>query len=206
VLPRHAPLAEAERLVANHHRWLDRHLRRFAAEHARLAGRPELGRGRVLTVAGEACRVSTVDGGSGRPARGRVETVPGGVVVRLGHDGRGTAEVLEPWLRGRARATIAERVTARAPELDVRPGRLSIRDQSTRWASASADGALSFSWRLVLAPPFVLDAVVVHELAHLRVRGHDERFWTLVKRHAPRTGEARRWLREHAVELRAALR
>jgi predicted metal-dependent hydrolase len=64
---------------------------------------------------------------------------------------------------------------------------------------------MSFSWRLLLAPPFVLDAVVVHELAHLRIRGHDRRFWALVERHAPRTADARRWLREHAHELRAAL-
>jgi predicted metal-dependent hydrolase len=87
----------------------------------------------------------------------------------------------------------------------VRSGRLSVRDQRSRWASASARGDLSFSWRLILAPPFVLDAVVVHELAHLRVRGHSRAFWSLVERHAPRTPEARRWLREHARELRAAL-
>ena len=71
---------------------------------------------------------------------------------------------------------------------------------SSPWASASANGSLSFSWRLVLAPPFVLDSVVVHELAHLRIRGHTRRFWALVERHAPRTPEARRWLREHAPE------
>jgi predicted metal-dependent hydrolase len=57
----------------------------------------------------------------------------------------------------------------------------------------------------VLAPPFVLDAVVVHELAHLRIRDHSRRFWALVEGHAPRTPEARRWLRAHAAELRAAL-
>jgi hypothetical protein len=87
----------------------------------------------------------------------------------------------------------------------VRPGRISIRDQSSRWASASPNGALSFSWRLILAPPEVLDAVVVHELAHLRVRGHSRTFWELVERHAPQTPAARRWLRAHAREVRAAL-
>jgi len=94
---------------------------------------------------------------------------------------------------------------ARASELGVRPGRIAIRDQSSRWASASAKGTLSFSWRLILAPPFVLDAVVVHELAHLRLRGHSAAFWGLVEGHAPRTPEARRWLREHARGVRAAL-
>ena len=104
-----------------------------------------------------------------------------------------------------SRSVITERVAVRAPELDVRPGRISIRDQRSRWASASAGGALAFSWRLVLTPPFVLDSVVVHELAHLRIRNHSKRFWALVDRHAPRTPESRRWLRDHATELRAAL-
>ena len=205
VLPRRMPLAEAERRVVEHRAWLERHVTRVAAERERLDARPALGEGRVLSVAGEPCRVSTVDAGAGRPPRGQVEVVPGGAVVRLGHDGRDTAELLEPWLRERARDVITESVVVRAPELDVRPGRISIRDQRSRWASASASGALSFSWRLVLAPPFVLDSVVIHELAHLHIRNHSSRFWALVEHHAPHTPEARRWLRDHATELRAAL-
>ena len=205
VLPRRMPLREADRLMRQHSAWVDRHVTRIAVEHARLATRRPLGEGRVLEVAGEPLRISTVDAGSARPIRGRVEPIPGGLVVRLGRDGRGTVELLEPWLRERARAVIGERIAVWAPQLEVRPGRLTIRDQSSRWASASPSGALSFSWRLVLAPPFVLDAVVVHELAHLRIRNHSRRFWALVERHAPRTSEARRWLREHAAELRAAL-
>ena len=205
VLPRRAPAEEAGRLLRQHAAWVDRHVTRISAEQARLAARPALGEGRVLEVAGEPLRISTVDGASGRPVRGRVEAVPGGLVVRLGRDGRGTAALLEGWLRERAREIIGAQVATRSSELGVGPGRLTIRDQSSRWASASASGALSFSWRLVLAPPHVLDAVVVHELAHLRVRNHSRRFWRLVEGHAPRTPEARRWLREHAAELRAAL-
>jgi predicted metal-dependent hydrolase len=104
-----------------------------------------------------------------------------------------------------ARTRLAERVSAHAVAMGVRPGRISVRDQTSRWASASPGGGLSFSWRLILAPPYVLDAVVVHELAHLRIRGHSHAFWALVLRHAPRTPEARRWLRDHAREVRAAL-
>ena len=205
MLPRRMPAAEAERLMLQHAAWVDRHVSRIEAEQARLGARPALGEGRVLLVAGERLRISAVDAGHRRPVRGRVEAVPGGLVVRLGRDGRSTASLLEPWLRERAREVIGARVAARAAELGVRPGRLAIRDQSTRWASASASGALSFSWRLVLAPPFVLDAVVVHELAHLRIRNHSRRFWALGERHAPRPPEARRWLRDQASGLRAAL-
>jgi len=205
VLPRHMPASEAQRMVEAHAAWLDRHVGRIEQQQAALASRPRLGHGRVLLIGGEPCRVSEVDAGAARPARGRVEPGAGSVVVRLGRDGRATPELLEAWLRARAREQITERVAARAPALEVQPGAVSIRDQSSRWASASSSGRLSFSWRLLLAPPFVLDAVVVHELAHLRIRGHTRAFWALVEQHAPRTREARRWLRDHGAEVRAAL-
>ena len=205
VLPQRASLTHAARLVAQHQRWLDRHLARVRLERSRLAARPRLGEGRWLFIAGEATRISAVDAVTRRPARGRVEAASGGLIVRLGRDGRETAALLETWLRDRARREIGGRIVARAAEMGVQPGRLSIRDQSSRWASASASGALSFSWRLILTPPFVLDAVVVHELAHLLVRGHDRRFWSIVRSYAPRTDEARRWLRAHAREVREAL-
>ena len=97
---------------------------------------------------------------------------------------------------GSRRATVLEgRVTALAPVVGVRPTSVSVRDQQTRWGSASKQGSLSFSWRLLLAPAFVLDAVVVHELAHLRHANHGAAFWALARSHAPRTDEARRWLR-----------
>jgi predicted metal-dependent hydrolase len=205
VLPRRMAAREAERLVLEHAGWLDRHVARIHVEQDQLADRPPLGQGRVLTVAGAAYRVAEVDAGRARPTRGRVDVAPGQMLTRLGRDGRSSAALLDSWLRERARDVIREQVALRAPELNVRPGRISIRDQSSRWASASSNGALSFSWRLILAPPFVLDAVVVHELAHLRIRGHTPRFWELVEAHAPRTPEARRWLRAHAREVRAAL-
>jgi predicted metal-dependent hydrolase len=96
-------------------------------------------------------------------------------------------------------------VSALAATIGVSPTRISVRAQRARWGSASRDGALSFNWRLVLAPTWVLDSVVVHELCHLRVHGHTDAFWSLVRSHAPRADEARRWLRTHHRELLAAL-
>jgi predicted metal-dependent hydrolase len=83
--------------------------------------------------------------------------------------------------------------------------RVTIRDQRTRWGSASARGTLSFTWRLVMCPPWVLDYVVVHELAHLRIAGHPQRFWRLVERHHPDPRAARKWLRDHHDEIQHAL-
>ena len=205
VLPRRATLREAAALVEQHGAWLDRHVARARAQRARIAERPRMGEGRRLAVDAEALEIIIRAPGDRGAERGRVAYRPGFLEVHLGRDGRDAPLLLEAWLRRRARAVISGRVTMRAPEVGVRPGRISIRDQRSRWASASVDGKLSFSWRLILAPPSVLDAVVVHELAHLRIRGHSSAFWSLVERHAPQTPAARRWLRDHARELWAAL-
>ena len=82
---------------------------------------------------------------------------------------------------------------------------MTIRDTATRWGSCSRKGALSFSWRLVLAPPEALDAVAAHELCHLRVFGHSRPFWALLETRVPDHVTWRRWLRAHAPELHAAL-
>ncbi len=204
VLPRRWPPAEAERLVVRHERWIARRVHQLRAEEERLAARPALGAGRLLEVEGRPLRVRFVDG-TPPPARGSVRVVGDELRVWPGRDGREPTDLLERWLRARARRAVAARVAVRASEMDVRPGRLAIRDQTTRWASASRTGDLSFNWRLVLAPPEVLDAIVVHELAHLRVRGHTRAFWDIVERYAPQTPSARPWLRAHARELQAAL-
>jgi predicted metal-dependent hydrolase len=111
------------------------------------------------------------------------------------------ARRLEDWLRREARRALAERAEAKAAALGLRPGRVGVRDTLSRWGSCSRDGALSFCWRLVLAPAAVLDYVVAHEVAHLRYRGHGPRFWRLVDRLAGDSAGARRWLRRHGDSL-----
>ncbi len=88
-----------------------------------------------------------------------------------------------------------------AAKLDCQPKRLSVRDQSTRWGSCSTSGTLSFSWRLILAPPFVLDYVAAHEVAHLREMNHGPRFWRLVREAIPAMQKARAWLKTYGAEL-----
>ena len=96
-------------------------------------------------------------------------------------------------------------MVARGSEMKLEPKRVTVRDQRSRWGSASRGGTLSFSWRLVLCPPEILDYVVVHELAHLRWAGHGVRFWTLVGRYAPGWEHHRRWLRRNESRLRHVL-
>ena len=88
-----------------------------------------------------------------------------------------------------------------AEQLGVAVKRISVRDQSSRWGSCSTTGLLSFSWRLVMAPPLVLDYVAAHEVAHLAEMNHGPRFWRLVVRMMPQMEEAKFWLRRNGMDL-----
>lgn len=79
--------------------------------------------------------------------------------------------------------------------------RITIRDQKTRWGSCSSTGTLSFNYRLMFAPPRVLDYVVVHELCHLTHMNHSREFWDLVASVQPDYKVYRNWLKEHGREL-----
>jgi hypothetical protein len=108
---------------------------------------------------------------------------------------------LTDWLKAEARREFAARARIKADALGRRMGKVTVRDTRTRWGSCSANGNLSFCWRLMLAPPFVVDYVVAHEVAHLTVRDHSPRFWKTV---ATLTGEAERaraWLNRHGEAL-----
>jgi predicted metal-dependent hydrolase len=105
------------------------------------------------------------------------------------------------WLKRQAHLDLKIRVDAHANRLGLEPKRILVRDQTTRWGSCSTTGALSFSWRLVLAPPFVLDYLAAHEVAHLAHMNHGPRFWALVARTMPRQEAARSWLRKHGSSL-----
>ena len=88
-----------------------------------------------------------------------------------------------------------------AERLGVTVKRISVRDQSSRWGSCSATGVLSYSWRLILAPPFVLDYLAAHEVAHLVEMNHSHRFWRLVNDVCADAGRAKVWLDVHGADL-----
>ena len=88
-----------------------------------------------------------------------------------------------------------------AANLGVEIKSISMRSQSTRWGSCSSTGKLNFNWRLILAPPFVLDYVAAHEVAHLLEMNHSRDFWDVVERTLPAMERGREWLRVHGREL-----
>ncbi len=131
--------------------------------------------------------------------RGVVRLAPGAILVP------GPAEALPArlggFLRGEAERRIRTLVAGHAAALEVRPKAMRLKDTRSRWGSCAPDGTLAFSWRLVMAPDWVLDYVVAHEVAHLRELNHSGRFWALVARLTPHRDAAVAWLKAHGPGL-----
>ena len=198
-----------EPFLAEREAWIRRHLARQAARAGATTAAGELGDGSLLRYRGEPHRVRVVMGTPGS-RRSHVERVGADdedvlLVTLAPVERRPLSGVIEAWLRVRARTAVEEAIARHAGPLDVAPTAIAVRDTRSRWGSASRAGRVMLAWRLVLAPPAVLETVVVHELCHLRVFGHGPRFWDLVATRIPDHATHRRWLRTHAAELHAAL-
>ena len=195
----------ATAFLAERESWLRRHLGRQAAIAAELAVRGGATDGGLVPFRGRLRRIRVVPAVSGIRRSDVVAFDDELVIHRVAADRRSEAAILEAWFRSIARDEIEAAVAEHADALRVRPATVTLRDPRTRWGSASRSGRLSFSWRLVLAPPEALETVVVHELAHLRVFGHGPRFWALVATRRPDHRLWRRWLHDHSTELHTAL-
>lgn len=105
------------------------------------------------------------------------------------------------YLKREAKRDLETASRAAAHVLGVAIRRVSVRDQSSRWGSCSSTGVLSYSWRLILAPSFVLDYLAAHEVAHVIEMNHSRRFWRLVEKICPDMGRAKAWLDAHGTDL-----
>lgn len=189
VMPVSATIAEAEQVVRRHARWV---LDRIDA----LPPHVPFADGAVIPFRGEPHRIEHV-----REGRGVVECTDG--VLRVFGQHEHLPRRLRDWLRREAGAAISPLALAKAETLGRTVRRVSLRDPRSRWGSCSAEGRLSFSWRLVLAPPMALDYVVGHEVAHLAEMNHSPAFWRVVDTLTPHTREAKRWLRANGESLHA---
>ncbi len=195
----------AATFVAEREAWIRGHLAKQAERQARLAELGPIAAGSRVPLYGQEHRLVFVPARAGT-RRSTVIRDAGAaeLIVRLApDDGRSAADVLRDYCRDLARPVIEEALAVHGAALGVTPTAVSIRDQRTRWGSASRTGRLSFSWRLILAPPEALETVVVHELGHLKVFGHGPRFWAVVASRRPDHRLWQRWLRDHAFELHA---
>jgi predicted metal-dependent hydrolase len=185
-LPRRAPERAAAEAVRELSPWIERRRRALARAAAEVARTP----GTVPYLGGELVLVA--EHGRTRVHR-RGDTL---LVPRAGQ-----AAALERWYRRAARAEIGPRLDAAVARAGTRYSGLTIRGQRTRWASCSSKGAMSFNWRLLLAPAAVLDYVVEHEVCHLEVMDHSPRFWRLLEARVPDWQDHARWLRRYGSTL-----
>ena len=108
---------------------------------------------------------------------------------------------LKAVLAQRALERIRERLAVYGPRVGGDFGRVAVRDQRSRWGSCSSKRNLNFNWKLIMAPPQVLDYVVIHELCHLHEFNHSARFWKLVSEQMPEYEAWKKWLKTHGGEL-----
>jgi predicted metal-dependent hydrolase len=206
VVPRRFPLREVEPFVEEKRAWIERTLRRLRETEAELPA-ARLEDGGFVPYLGESLRLSV----RVEPGRQREHVARRGDQLRvalpadaerlLPSDGA-LREALERWYRKRARAEVAPRLDAACARAGATYSRLQIRGQRTRWASCSSTGAMSFNWRLLLAPAEILDYVVEHEVAHLELLDHSPRFWRLLASRCPEWREHEAWLRRHGHALK----
>lgn len=175
----------------------------------------------VLTRMAQKSRDTEVDLERGDPVRWLGRWIPtslerGGrrASVRLSDDGErlllrvpddeDPCDALVAWYRREARGIFERSVAEWAGLFGLVPGRVSVREQRTRWGSCTHKGDLSFNWRLVLAPEWVLESIVVHELCHIDELNHSSRFWALLDERFPEHQAASDWLRDHGTALRVS--
>lgn len=121
--------------------------------------------------------------------------------IQVGGDTAHVNRRVTDWLKKQARAKLTERADIYCARLGRRRGPIRVRDMRTRWGSCTSDGALSFSWRLILTPPRILDYVAAHECAHLVHMDHSPAFWRLLAEMGVDSREAAAWFRNHGAEL-----
>jgi len=187
VLPRRAPEREAAAAIRELRPWIERRVAELEGARAAVAARgdtvPYLGLALVLRS---------------QPGRARVTRRAD---VLLVPEGDALTPALERWYRRAARSEIEPRLQRACAVAGTSYSSLTIRGQRTRWASCSRSGAMSFNWRLLLAPERVLDYVVWHEVCHLEVMDHSPRFWRLLAARSPGYREPLRWLRVNGATL-----
>jgi len=186
-LPRRAPLRAADEAVRELAPWIERRRRALARAAAEVARTPG-----TVPYLGRELRLVPQPGRTRAHRRGDSLLVPADAVA---------GAAIERWYRRAARAEIAPRLDAAVARAGTSYTKLTIRGQRTRWGSCSQGGAMSFNWRLLLAPEPVLDYVVEHEVCHLEVMDHSARFWRLLESRVPDWRDHAAWLRRYGSTL-----
>jgi hypothetical protein len=192
-LPPHGKWSEAEAFLLRQRHWL-------AARIKRAPDAAHFGDGGAVPLRGVEHRII----GTGK-VRGRVEIgeTDGMPCLFVPGEPAHQARRLTDWFKEQAQIDLAARTAFHASQLGVAVKSVKMRSQASRWGSCSSSGNINYNWRLVLAPPFVLDYVAAHEVAHLVEMNHSPAFWATVARTLPDMDKGRAWLKAHGRQLMA---
>jgi predicted metal-dependent hydrolase len=170
-------------------------------ERLRGVRRPTQRRAGEILFRGEPTRLR-IETTNSRVRGNTVEQNDGEIVIRRGGGSRTpVARSLENWLRKQARAEIEQQLSAITTRLRQEPGRLYVMGQRTKWGNCASTRNLSFNWRLILAPEFVLRYLVTHEAVHLAIPDHSAKFWLTVQSLCQETERAKQWLCSRGSDL-----
>jgi len=187
VLPRRATPEAGRRFAMKNQDWV--------LDNAMRLPRPvPFAAGRVIPFLGQPHRIRHWPN-----ARGVVWLADSEIHV-AGH-GEHLSRRIQDWLKLEARREIGRRAHEKAEMIGKKIRRISLKDTKTRWGSCSPSGCLSFTWRLIFAPPHVIDYVVAHEVAHMKELNHSPRFWRIVSQLTRHEKSARHWLQNEGLHL-----
>lgn len=202
ILPASRQAEEAREFLRQNAAWVIAQVERM--NRYRAVRRPEQTAGEML-FRGEPTKVLVIRAETWRGPN-RVQLGAGGIAVLCGPSSRTRpAASLENWLRKQAKQAILRLVDETSPKVNRVPQAVYVMGQRTKWGNCSALGNLSFNWRLILAPDFVLRYLVTHEVVHLAIPDHSQRFWLAVQSLCPDSERARRWLSANADRLMVEL-
>lgn len=206
--PRRLNRAVVERMAADRIDWAAARLAAIQRERERYGLPIRFVGGETLPYRGERIVLtSLVVPGCRRTA---AKPADGRLIVTTGEAGdpelrEMTSKAVLSWYKRQALTELERAVERWSPVVGAAPASISVRNQRRRWGSCSARRVLSFNWRLIMAPPAVLDYVVVHELCHLLEPNHSRAYWRLVEKALPGHAAGRRWLRDNAILLEACV-
>lgn len=194
---------DLEEFLSTHHDWLCRQLERV--ERLRQVRRPAKARGPEILFRGEATPLHMVHC-EGKQTN-RVVHTDEGITIQCGTDSPTNPPAsLENWLRKQAREQIYCLVAELANKLKTSHGKIYIMGQRTKWGNCSVLRNLSFNWRLIMAPEFVIRYLVTHEVVHLEVPDHSKLFWLKVQSLCPEMERAKQWLSANSHRLMVDLK
>src|SRR5690554_3763683 len=180
--------------------FLDRNRHWLETRLAKLPDRPQVRPGVKIPLRGRPHLIVHEPDGRGTVAPGERDGQPALVVHG---ERRHLPRRLADFLKREAKRDIEPLVARHAATVGRAAKAVRFKDTSSRWGSCTSDGTLSFSWRIMMAPPAVIDYLVAHEVAHLREMNHGPEFWALCRQLCPRTDEARAWLKRNGAALQA---